>query len=160
MNEWTLQRAAYVFLCAVLPPGSEVQSNDAASSAGLRQRQAAAARGVRAGWPDIVCEVEGFPAIYPEAKMPGGRLTPAQEARGNNLLRLGRHWFVFHSLAELEQELRRIGVPLRGTTLSAGERDQRLAVRAPAKKATKPRTTRPKPADLARVAGMRKAVMF
>ena len=133
--EWDFQRAAYVFLSAVLPRDSEIQSNDAANKGTRRQRELNASRGIRGGWPDITAAVLGFPEIYIECKARGGRLSPEQQRRGQRLMALGRHWFVADSLVVIEQNLRSIGVPLRGTTLSAAERDARIAERqaAPAK---------------------------
>ena len=125
--EWVFQRGAFTFLRAILPHDCEIQSNDAANSGSMRVRQLNASRGIRQGWPDMVAVVLGFPEIYIECKAPGGRLSGEQARRGENLVRLGRHWIVAETLAEIETELRRIGVPLRGTTLTAQQRDERLA---------------------------------
>lgn len=142
-REWTFQRAAYTFLRVVLPIGSEIQGSDAAGGT-QRQRQLNAQRGIVAGWPDMQCEVEGFASIYFELKAPGGTASAEQQRRGENLIRLGRHWFCVQSLGEIEQHLRHLGVPLRGTTLSAQERDERLQQRMPTRTRTrKPRADKP-----------------
>ena len=71
-REWAFQRAADVFLRVVLPAGSEVQGNDAAGGT-RRQRELNYARGIRGGWPDHQCEVEGFASIFFEWKASGGK---------------------------------------------------------------------------------------
>ena len=159
-HEWTFQRAAFVYLSAVLPLGSEVQSNDAAGHT-MKQRQMNAARGMRKGWPDMVCVVSGFPEIYVECKVKGGALESEQLRRGENLRRLGRIWFVAQTLEQIEVELRTIGVPLRGTMLSAADRDERVQerMRQPFKP-SKPRAARPKASALAKVARARAETMF
>lgn len=147
--EWNLQRAAYTYLCAVLPLGSEIQSNDAAGGT-EKQRQLNYMRGIRKGWPDITCAVEGQPEIYIELKARGGSLKPEQIRRGENLRRLGRVWFVAQSLEQIEVELLTLGIPLRGHTLTATERDVKMAERAAKpKRPAKPRAAKPKARHIA-----------
>jgi hypothetical protein len=141
--EWNFQRAAVVYLSAVLPLGSEIQGNDTRGKQSIKLRQLDAARGIRAGWPDLVCIVAGFPEIYIELKAPGGRLSDEQERRGRVLRTLGRVWFVAQALEQIEVELLTLGVPLRGTMLSAADRDERIAAKKPSRKPSKPRTAKP-----------------
>ena len=159
-HEWTFQRAAFVYLSAVLPQGSEIQSNDAAGHT-MKQRQMNAARGMRKGWPDMVCVVSGFPEIYVECKVKGGALESEQLRRGENLRRLGRIWFVAQTLEQIEVELRTLGVPLRGTMLSAAERDQRVQEKLSAPRTpSRPRTAKPTAATLAKFSKARARTMF
>lgn len=154
-HEWTFQRAAYVYLCAALPQGSEIQSNDAAGHT-MKQRQMNSARGIRKGWPDMVCVVAGFPEIYIECKAKGGALGPEQVRRGENLRKLGRVWFVAQTLEQIEVELRTLGVPLRATALSAADRDERVAERlGKPRKVSKPQAVKPSRSQLAKVARAR-----
>ena len=142
--EWKFQRAANAYLSAVLPVGSEIQGHDTRGKQTARARQLDVARGIKAGWPDLVCEVAEFPPIYIELKSPGGRLSEEQERRGMNLRRLGRIWFVAQTLEQIEVELLTLGVPLCGHTMTAAQRDAKIAEKAAAKpKApTKPRAPR------------------
>jgi len=131
--EWMFQRAAVTYLSTVLPLGSEIQGHDTRGKQTARARQLDVARGIKAGWPDLVCEVADFPPIYIELKAPAGRLSDEQHRRGMNLRRLGRIWFVAQTLEQIEVELVTLGVPLRGHTLTAAERDAKIAEKAAAK---------------------------
>ena len=140
--EWTFQRAAFNYLRTVLPLGSEVQSNDAAGGT-MKQRQLNYARGVRQGWPDITCAVEGQPEIYIECKAKGGSLTEEQLRRGENLRRSGRLWFLAQTLEQIEVELLTLGIPLRDHTMTAAQRDAKIAAKAE-KPRTAPRAAKPR----------------
>ena len=131
--EWNFQRAAVVYLATVLPVGSEIQGHDTRGKQSIRLRQLDVARGLKAGWPDVVCVVAGQPEIYIELKGPAGRLSAEQERRGLNLRKLGRVWFVAQTLEQIEVELLTLGIPLRPHTLAAADRDARLRVKKPAR---------------------------
>jgi hypothetical protein len=158
--EWNFQRAAVVYLSAVLPLGSEIQGNDTRGKQSIKLRQLDAARGIRAGWPDLVCVVSGFPEIYIELKAPGGRLSDEQERRGRVLRTLGRVWFVAQALEQIEVELLTLGVPLRGTMLSAVDRDARIAAPKGHNKPPRARAAKPTARGLAKIAKARHAGIF
>ena len=158
--EWNLQRAANAYLSAVLPVGSEIQAHDTRGKQTIRARQLDVARGIKGGWPDLVCEVEGFPSIYIELKAPGGRLSEEQQRRGLNLRRIGRVWFVAQTLEQIEVELLTLGVPLRGTMLSAADRDARIATPKGHNKPPRTRTAKPTARGLAKIAKARAGGVF
>ena len=154
-HEHRLQTAVAVYLNLALPDDAVYSSID---HAGARSRIAQAIltnRGVKKGWPDLDLAWRGIPFKI-ELKHGNNQLTPDQEATFARLERAGVRCFVCRSVEDVEVVLRQIGVPLRATTLTAQERDARLAAKAAApKRASKPRREKPDARTVRRVERLR-----
>lgn len=124
--ETALQIVAAQYLDYALPcgmPWTAVDPGDVKltpAQASLRKR-----RGIRSGWPDLQMLWRGT-FIGIELKAPKGRLRASQTEVGLAIVEQGGVWFSARSIADIEQGLRAIGVPLRATT------GQSFAPRAPA----------------------------
>lgn len=150
MSEWHLQMAAEAFLKAVLPRDCAHTAIDAGQGKmGMRQAQLRKARGVAAGWPDFILVRQGmFYGI--ELKGAAGRLSDAQERTFPMIQAAGGQISVCRSVADIERALIHWGFPLRGTTLTAEERDARIvATGEKPRKASAPRAHKPSKRALA-----------
>lgn len=159
--ESALQAACWVYAQQVLPDDADYASVETKTgrddmTAGMFRKM----MGVRAGEPDARLVWRGR-VTFIELKA-GASISEAQHKRHAELRRAGAEVYIVRSVAGLAAVFGGLAIPLRFHALTPADRDNMLASRAtkPPKKATRPRTTRPKPADLARVTGMRKAVMF
>ena len=117
-TEHQLQRAVAQYLDAALPPGSWWTSIDSAGRgpiAGARMR----ARGVKRGLPDLLIVVTGDwsnfrRTLWVELKSSKGRVTKEQAAVHAALRSAGHEVMAgCRSVAELDNVLRYLGVPLR-----------------------------------------------
>lgn len=158
MSEHRLQMAVAAFLSAVLPRDAAWTAVDAGQGRmDMKAAQIRKARGVHAGWPDIQVVWRGyFHGI--ELKAEKGRVSDRQEHVHVDLKNAGAFVSVCRSIADVERALIHWAIPLRGTTLTAAERDERLASPKPTR-ATKPRA-RPTAAQIKRIAGMRGRIAF
>lgn len=136
--EAALQSAGVKWLRHALPQGSVVLS--IAHERLIRDKQQAIiewsqlkARGVLAGTPDTVCVVLDWPSVWIEWKVGGNKESLTQEAVINAIRGTGHHAFAAWSIADVETELRAIGMPLRATSMTAPEIEQKLAARAAAR---------------------------
>ena len=152
MSEWKLQQACATFLAAVLPRDSYWTSVDAGQGRmDVRAGQMRKARGVKAGVPDVLVCYRG--TLYCiELKASKGRLSETQHMTIAQIREAGGQVSVCHSVEEVETALRAWDIPLRGTTLTAQQRDDRLAA-AP----KKPRGPGRPRADASQLAKFRRA---
>ena len=127
MSEHRLQMAAATFLAAVLPRDCYWTSVDAGQGRmDVRAGQMRKARGVKAGFVDILIIYGGhFHGL--ELKASKGRLSEAQHVAHAQIREAGGKVELCHSIEEVETALRAWDIPLRGTTLTAQQRDERLA---------------------------------
>ena len=158
MTEHRLQMTVAVYLGAVLPRDAAWTAIDAGQGRmDIRAAQRRKARGVKAGWPDIQIVWRGF--FYGiELKAAKGRVSDNQEHVHSALADAAALVSVCRSVADVERALLHWGIPLRGTTLTPAERDERLASPKPTR-ATKPRA-RATAAQIKRIAGMRGRIAF
>ena len=86
--------------------------------------------GYKAGTPDmlVIWNSTFSPPIiiWLELKSPGGRLSKAQITCRDDLIRAGCEWALCRTLDDVEQALRRFGVPLRATVGGGGYGTLRL----------------------------------
>lgn len=127
MSEWKLQQACATYLSAVLPRDCYWTSVDAGQGRmDVRAGQMRKARGVKAGTPDVILVHRGY--FYGlELKASKGRVSEAQTVAHGQIRDAGAPVVVCHSIEEVETALRAWDIPLRGTTLTAQQRDERLA---------------------------------
>lgn len=152
MSEHRLQMATATFLAAVLPCDSYWTSVDAGQGAmNIRAAQMRKARGVKAGVPDVLVCYRGMLYCI-ELKASKGRLSETQHMTIGQIHDAGGKVEVCHSIEEVETALRAWDIPLRGTTLTAQQRDERLAA-AP----KKPRVPGWPRADVSQLAKFRAA---
>lgn len=152
MSEWKLQQACAAFLSATLPRDCYWTSVDAGQGAmNLRAAQMRKARGVRAGFPDLLFCWRGA-LLCVELKASKGRVSEAQHIAHMQIRDAGGQVEVCHSVEELERALRAWGIPLRGTTLTAQDRDAWVAA-AP----KRPRARATERASVAKLAQLRAA---
>jgi hypothetical protein len=150
MSEWKLQQACATFLSATLPRDCYWTSVDAGQGAmNLRAAQMRKARGVRAGFVDMLV-VWGGRFYGVELKGSKGRLSDIQQITHAQIRDAGGQVEVCHSVEELERALRAWGIPLRGTTLTAQDRDAWVAAAPKRARATTKREPRNKAAMLAK----------
>jgi hypothetical protein len=138
--EHQFQQAAYVYLRAALP-GAAIWSTDHAGKrtpmAGARLKQ----RGVIPGISDMFVYWAGQ-LVALELKAGKNDATEGQNSFGAMIRDNGGRFYVVWCIADIETALRGIGFPLRATTMTAQDRDMKLA--APSvKKASKPRAAKP-----------------
>ena len=127
MSEHRLQMATATFLAAVLPCDSYWTSVDAGQGRmDVRAGQMRKARGVKAGVPDVLVCYRGMLYCI-ELKASKGRLSETQHMTIGQIHEAGGKVEVCHSIEEVETALRGWDIPLRGTTLTAQQRDERLA---------------------------------
>lgn len=152
MSEHRLQQACAAFLSATLPRDCYWTSVDAGQGAmNLRAAQMRKARGVRAGFVDMLV-VWGGRFYGVELKGSKGRLSDIQQITHAQIRDAGGQVEVCHSVEELERALRAWGIPLRGTTLTAQDRDAWVAA-AP----KRPRARATERASVAKLARLRAA---
>lgn len=127
MSEHRLQMAVASFLSATLPRDCYWTSVDAGQGRmDVRAGRMRKARGVKAGVPDVILVHRGY--FYGlELKASKGRLSEAQHVAHSQIHDAGGIVVVCHSIEEVETALRAWNIPLRGTTLTAQQRDERLA---------------------------------
>lgn len=127
MSEHRLQMACATFLAATLPRDSYWTSVDAGQGRmDVRAGQMRKARGVKAGVPDVLVCYRGMLYCI-ELKASKGRLSETQHMTIGQIREAGGQVSVCHSIEEVETALRAWDIPLRGTTLTAQQRDERLA---------------------------------
>lgn len=123
MSEWRLQQACATFLSAVLPRDAYWTSVDAGQGAmNLRSAQMRKARGVKAGVPDVLVCYRGWLYCL-ELKATAGKVSEIQQITHAQIREAGGQVSVCRSIEEVERALRHWGIPLRGTTLTAQDRD-------------------------------------
>lgn len=128
MTEHRFQQFCATYLSHVLPQDAYWTAVDAGQGAmNLRAGQARKARGVKAGFVDLLI-VRGGRFYGIELKTEKGRLSEAQHHTHAQLEQAGAALAVCRSIADVERALLEWGFPLRGTTLSPAERDASLAV--------------------------------
>ena len=127
MSEHRLQMAVATFLSAALPRDCYWTSVDAGQGRmDVRAGQMRKARGVKAGVPDVILVHRGY--FYGlELKASSGLLSEAQHIAHAQIRDAGAPVVVCHSIEEVERALILWAIPLRGTTLTAQQRDERLA---------------------------------
>lgn len=152
MSEWKLQQACAAFLSATLPRDCYWTSVDAGQGAmNLRAAQMRKARGVKAGFCDmLVVWRGGFYGV--ELKASKGRVSDIQELTHAQIREAGGQVSVCRSIEDVERALRHWGIPLRGTTLTAQDRDAWVAA-AP----KRPRARATERASVAKLARLRSA---
>lgn len=152
MSEWRLQQACAAFLGAVLPRDSYWTSVDAGQGAmSLRSAQLRKARGVKPGFPDVsVIWRGGYYGL--ELKASAGKVSEIQQITHAQIREAGGQVSVCRSIEEVERALRHWGIPLRGTTLTAQDRDAWVQS-AP----KKPRARATERASVAKLARLRAA---
>ena len=156
MSEHRLQMAVAAFLSASLDIHTYWTAVDAGQGAmNIRAGQLRKARGVKAGVPDVIVIHNGtFHGI--ELKTEKGRTSDTQSHAHEQIRAAGGRVCVCRSVADVEVALRHWFVPLKATTLTAQERDARLAVPPKPAKVGKPRAaapTRTQARRLAQLAG-------
>lgn len=118
-SEHNFQQAAYNFCKAALP-GKPVWSVDCGwpndgSAKAQNTLMARKRRGILPGYPDLWIMIS--PMIAFETKAKDGRLSDAQLARRDELLREGHRWFgPIQALEEIEASLVSLGIKLALTT--------------------------------------------
>ena len=158
--EHQLQVATAAYLTLALPPTVEWTALDLANAPSLRAAQIRRARGAKPGWPDLLIAYGGRVHGI-ELKTDSGRLTDSQTVMFPRLERAGIPIAICRSIAEVEIALRSWGIPLRATTLTAQERDARLAAKAAApKRGRKPRREKPDARTIRRVERISGQVLF
>lgn len=151
MSEHRLQQAAAAFLSAVLPRDAYWTSVDAGQGAmNIRAAQMRKARGVKAGFPDVLVCFRGWMFCI-ELKASKGRVSEVQEVAHHQIREAGGQVSVCRSIEEVERALRHWGIPLRGTTLTAQERDAWVAAAPTKPRAVVKRAPRNKGAALAKL---------
>lgn len=149
-REWQFQSAAYAYLRRALPEDALVWSTDHAGKrspvAGMRMKQ----RGIIPGISDMFIFWRGT-LVALELKAGRNAATEAQDVFGSTIMDNGGHYYVVNSLEMIEHCLRDVGFQLRATTLTAQERDARLAAPKPAKAPRKPRQVKPAASRVRRV---------
>ena len=111
-RERSLHRAVAGYLALALPVDVFWTTFPAGSGGKARGGQLKAA-GLRPGWPDIqVLYCGRFLGI--ELKSVSGRLSPAQQACMELILRAGGTWAEARSVEDVQRILVAFGVPLRG----------------------------------------------
>ena len=132
MTEHRFQTGVAAFLSAVLPRNVAWTSIDAAlGRSDFKASIFRKMRGQKAGWPDIILCHNGY--LYGiELKTSKGRLSEAQQIAHQQIHEAGGQVVVCRSIEEVERALTAWGIPLRGTTLTAQQRDAWVA--APPKK--------------------------
>lgn len=128
MSEHRLQMACAAFLSASLDSDTYWTAVDAGQGAmNIRAGQLRKARGVKAGVPDIIVVHNAtFHGI--ELKTEKGRTSDTQSYAHEQIRAAGGRVCICRSVADVEVALRHWFVPLKATTLTAQERDARLAV--------------------------------
>lgn len=152
MSEHRLQEACAAFLSATLPRDCYWTSVDAGQGAmNIRAAQMRKARGVKAGFPDVsVIWRGGYYGL--ELKASKGRVSEVQEIAHQQIREAGGQVSVCRSIEDVERALRHWGIPLRGTTLTAQDRDAWVAA-AP----KKPRARATERVSVAKLARLRAA---
>ncbi len=119
--------AAATFLGAVLPRDAYWTSVDAGQGAmSIRAAQMRKARGVKAGFPDVsLIWRGGYYGI--ELKAGAGKVSDIQQITHAQIREAGGQVSVCRSIEDVERALRHWGIPLRGTTLTAQDRDAWVA---------------------------------
>lgn len=152
MSEWRLQQACATYLGAVLPRDAYWTSVDAGQGKmNLVSAQLRRSRGVKAGVPDLLICYRGMLYCI-ELKASKGKVSDIQHVTHAQIREAGGQVSVCHSIEEVETALRAWDIPLRGTTLTAQQRDERLA--AAPKKPRGPGRVR---ADVSKLAKFRRA---
>lgn len=148
--EHAFQSAAYAFLRRALPADALVWSTDHAGkrsiAAGARMKQ----RGIIPGISDMFVFWRGM-LVALELKAGRNSATEAQDVFGSAITDNGGHYYVVNSLEMIECVLRDVGFELRATTLTAVERDARLAAPKAPRKPAKPRAVKPSVSRVRRV---------
>ena len=109
--EEALHRAVAAFLDVALPEGAAWTTVEPGGYRTKAEAGIAKARGVKAGWPDVLVIFRGR-AIFFELKGPKGRLSAAQTAAHERLRLAGAVVYTVRSLDELAAVLGQL-VPLR-----------------------------------------------
>ena len=151
MSEHRLQQACAAFLSATLPHNVAWTSIDAAL--GRNDRMASVfrkMRGQKPGWPDVILCYNGTLHGI-ELKTSKGRLSDAQHVAHAQIEEAGGKIFVCRSIEDVERALRTWGIPLRGTTLTAQDRDACVAAAPTKPRAVVKRAPRNKGAALAKL---------
>lgn len=150
MSEHRLQQACAAFLSAVLPRDCYWTSVDAGQGAmNIRAAQMRKARGVKAGFCDmLVVWRGGFYGL--ELKATNGRVSDIQQTTHAQIREAGGQVSVCRSIEDVERALRHWGIPLRGTTLTAQDRDAWVAAAPKKARAAVKREPRNKAAVLAK----------
>lgn len=159
MTEHKLQIAINAFLRLALPEDAFLTSIDHArkqsAEAGMFQKM----RGIRAGIPDMVIVYRGV-AHWLEIKTDKGTLSDAQWHVHREIRNALGFVAVVRSVAETEHALRVWGIPLRATTLTAAERDSRLANSGNTSKGARPRQAKPTLSQIRRAEAVRSRTLF
>lgn len=159
MTEHKLQIALNAFLRLALPADAFLTSIDHArkqsAEAGMFQKM----RGIRAGIPDMVIVYRGV-AHWLEIKTDMGVVSPAQKIVHEEIVRAGGRVAVVHSVTDVESVCRYWGIPLRATTLTAAERDARLANAGNSSKGARPRQAKPTLSQIRRAEAVRSRTLF
>ena len=106
------------FLDLALPLDSAWTTVEHGGKRGKREAARLKAKGVKAGWPDILI-IYRQRALTIELKALGGRLSNNQKLRHPMILRAGAPVAVCSRIEEVEGTLRGWGLPLRATTGAA-----------------------------------------
>lgn len=109
--EEALHRTVAAFLDVALPEGAAWTTLEPGGYRTKAEAGIAKARGVQAGWPDVLIVFRGRPIFF-ELKVPKGRLSPVQKLVHARLSQAGALVHTVRSLEELEAFLGVI-VPLR-----------------------------------------------
>lgn len=107
--------AVAAYLDLALPEDAAWTTVEHGGKRGKREAGRLKAKGIKAGWPDIIVIHQGRVAAI-ELKGPNGRLNPRQEAMHERLMLAGAPVYTATRLEEVEGFLRGCGVPLRATT--------------------------------------------
>lgn len=135
-NEWTTQEAIYTYLCQALPTaaiwGADVHGK-LTPLARIRMKN----RGIIAGIHDLFVFNDGVLVTLEIKDKSGVRDSQADFAR--RIINNKGYSFVAHNTKEAEAACREAGLPLRATSMTTQERDEKLAIRfaAPKKAASK-----------------------
>ena len=148
LPETQLQIASHAYLHAVLPHDAYYTFVD---KAGKRSRVSGvqlARKGIKSGVADCLLWWRGF-GYWIELKSAVGRLQDTQKAEFPKAQAAGVQISVCRSVADIERALIHWGFPLRGTTLTAAERDGRMAERVQKPRTVAPRARKPSKRALA-----------
>jgi hypothetical protein len=144
-----LQQAAHAYLHAVLPGDAYYTFVDKAGKRSRISGVQLARRGIKSGVADCLLWRQGM-GYWIELKSAVGRLQDTQKAEFPKAQAAGVQISVCRSVADIERALIHWGIPLRGTTLTAQERDGRMADRVEKpRKAAAPRAQKPSKRALA-----------
>lgn len=158
--EQLVHQSIAAYLDLALPPDAWHTALDSAGKASLAIAARLKARGGKKGTPDHVVLWNGQ-NIWLEVKSPIGRVSYDQTVVSERIRSAGGKWAIVRSVIDAEAVLRQFGVPLRGTTMSPWERDQRVDARIAAPpKAGKPRVAKPAVSRIKRTAAIRARVPF